>query len=759
MVVVDIINFLNSYYILPQDFLITYFTILGILVTLISISSSLTKEIRQDLILKHYLKNGFVKGYIGFVSLSFIAVSIIYYLNVKYLNLIVFVLFIILFIYTLVFSILFILNLNRSWFYKIIIKSFRKEINSKKDHRTEISLLNYSHTQFKSLDALISNISYVEKSSGDFIEETKAIKEIVEECISSNKVDEVLQRFFEYDVIRIYDKNFFNNLIAMFYELKRKYHNNLPLIRRLQDLLFIVARENFRKAKGMDAKLNTTSLYLREFLDIRYLDTFKETTEIRWLNDYNLLISNTINKIFGICDFILLLDMDQNIKKKYFSSQVEDFSKILEYYRNNTPYEQEDSEAENLKQEILNNQKEYLNKKKLELIYKILYSIEKEEISKSFFEIALNLYNLKEVNTKYYQFPEIESLDWINYNRLEGGAQTIPRFNFDTYRLLISFYKYQKDNSFDIANFEKENFLDNSFEDELSKLNEEFLDKYFPINKLKLSKFKKEILKEIKKKKDWISKEHQRHIIASLMKDEYINQFKEDCKKSWEKIQEQISEFVKIKMVEGGKDKEEIFQQYTTFPREWFLDSFHKTVGLSRHNGGDFGDAQGRSKLNKIIEEINNSFNKKKDKEIVLKDVISDLNKIIKKGKEYYLFYNSTLDIYKIPSLDYNRTRFETANLKLNDSVIHLCYANVPFNILIEENSFILKQYSQGFEDIQEQLVVKIEDLTDNDVKEIMKKNKKYENKDKVKERVKIRIAEKFELERTAGATITRLKV
>lgn len=759
MPVISLFAFLNSYYISPQDFLITYFTVLGILVTLISISSSLTKEIRQDLILKYYLKNGFVKTYIGFILLSFIIASVIYYLNIKYLNLTVFGLFIILFIYTLAFSIWFILHLNRAWFYKKIVKSFRKEINSKKDIRKEKSLLNYSHTQFSSLDALISNISYIERSSGDFLEETKAIKEIVEECISNNKVDEILQRFFEYDVIRIYDKNFFNNLIAMFYELKRKYHNNLPLIRRLQDLLFIVAKENFRKVKDMDAKLNTTNLYLREFLDIRYLDKFKETTDTKWLNEYNLLISNTINKTYGICEFILLLDLDQGTKKKYLSAQIEDFSKVLEYYGDNAYQEKEENETNNLKQEILTNQKGYLVKKKLELFYKILYSIEKEEVSKSFFEIALELYNLKEVHKKYYQFTEIDSLDWINYNRLEGGAQTIPRFNFDRYRLLISFFKYQKNKTLDIEKFEKENFLDNSFENELNGITEEFLERYLIVDKLKLSKFKKEILREIKKKKDWINKEHQRHIISSPMKEEYINQFKEDCKKSWEKIQEQISEFVNIKIVTGGKNRKEIFHQYITFPREWFLESFHKNVGLSRHNGGDFGDAQGRSKINKIIEEINNSFDKNNDQEIILKDVISDLSKVVKENKEYYLFYNSKLDIYKIPNLDYNRTRFETANLKLNNSVIHFCYANIPFNILIEKNSFILKQYSQGFDNIDEQLVIQIEDLTDKEAKEIMDKNKKYKTIEEVKKMIKIRVAEKFELERIDGVTITRIKV
>ena len=41
-----------------QDYLFLHFTILGIAVTLIAITTSLTKEVRQDLIWEYYLKSG-----------------------------------------------------------------------------------------------------------------------------------------------------------------------------------------------------------------------------------------------------------------------------------------------------------------------------------------------------------------------------------------------------------------------------------------------------------------------------------------------------------------------------------------------------------------------------------------------------------------------------------------------------------------------------------------------------------------------------
>lgn len=558
--------------------------------------------------------------------------------------------------------------------------------------------------------------------------------------------------------------------IKNLYEQKNLFFKSPYIIARLQKRLKSILVQAFRKINYFSPRLEISGLYIKEFLDIRYVDDFKSSTDINWIRQYEYLIKNTIDNIFTLCRFIIELDIREDLKKKYLIEQISHLNKTLDNFDNlnktdlfNGYY---DLNSNVSKKELADNkikrvekQKEYLKERQSELFYLILYNIDKNILSKNFFEIALKIYKLKDFEKRYYQYRLYDELDWLNYNGFSGGVQTIAPFNFNRYRLLISFYKYLDNAEIDINKFEKENFLDTSFENELNNLDESFIRKYFDFDKKKLSSFKKEVSKSIKDiKKSLVDKESE-YIIKTPLKDEYINQFKEDCKKSWEKIQEEISEFVKIKIVEGGKNKKEVFHQYRTFPREWFLDSFHKNVSLSRHNGGDFGNDQGRSKYNKILEDINNSFNKKKDKEIVLKDTISDLSKIVKKNKEYYLFYNSKLEIYKIPNLDYNRTRFETANLKLNDSVIHFCYANIPQSILIERNSFVLKQYSQGFDNINEQLVVQVEDLTDKDVREIMNKNKRYKNKDEVKQMVKIRVAEKFELERKAGTSIVRLKI
>ena len=157
---------------------------------------------------------------------------------------------------------------------------------------------------------------------------------------------------------------------------------------------------------------------------------------------------------------------------------------------------------------------------------------------------------------------------------------------------------------------------------------------------------------------------------------------------------------------------------------------------------------------------MNKLFDKKKDKEIIIKEIYSDLAKEIQPNKEYYLFYGSDLEIYSIPNLNWSRQGIETANLNLNNSIIHLCHSYNPENLLFEKGAFILEQYKQGYEKINEPLVVQIEQIDKaEEIKDILEKNKNYKSEEDVKQLVKIRIAEKFNVKRTKEAKLIRLKI
>jgi hypothetical protein len=87
-------------------------------------------------------------------------------------------------------------------------------------------------------------------------------------------------------------------------------------------------------------------------------------------------------------------------------------------------------------------------------------------------------------------------------------------------------------------------------------------------------------------------------------------------------------------------------------------------------------------------------------------------------------------------------------------------YSFNPEILLFEKDSFILKQYSQGYENIDEPLVVQIQILDkDDEIRQILKSNKNFKSVEEVKQMVKIRIAEKFEVERNENAILIRIKL
>lgn len=569
-------------------------------------------------------------------------------------------------------------------------------------------------------------------------------------------------------------KEVLNIDIKNLYEQKELFFKSPAIIAKLQDKLTSLLIANFRKVNYMSPQLNISGFYIKEFLDVRYTDIYEKSEDWQWIQEYEYLINNTIKNIFSLCRAIIELDIKEELKKKYLVEQIGNLNKVLEHYDylHETDFLKEyyDENVDNSKKDladkkmsIIRKQQEYLKEKQSELFYLILYNIDKEELTKDFFEIAIKIYNLKNFDKQYYKYERIDKLDWLNYDWFSGGVQTIEPFNFNRYRLLISFYKYLKSGEIDIKRFENENFTDtsNSFEKELDNITEKFISKYFEYDKNKFIQFKRQLLKEIKEKKESIKKNKQDYIIKTPLKTEYVDKFIKDCKEAWEKNQKDISQFMQLKTIDGGSEVKTFFGQYTLFDKEWFLDEFDKNVTFLRDTGKVFGISQSNSKLKQILDLINKLFNEEKgDKEIIIKEIHSDLAKEIKPNKEYFLFYGSDLKIHNIPNLNWSRQGIETANLNLNNSIIHFCYSYNPENLLFEKGTFILEQYKQGYEKINEPLVVQIEPIDkDTEIQTILEKNKKYKSPEDVRQLVKIRIAEKFNVKRTKNAKLIRLKI
>jgi hypothetical protein len=224
--------------------------------------------------------------------------------------------------------------------------------------------------------------------------------------------------------------------------------------------------------------------------------------------------------------------------------------------------------------------------------------------------------------------------------------------------------------------------------------------------------------------------------------------------------------FIDIEVVKGGTKLKTCFGQYLLEHKRWFLDSFDNTISLSRDLGSMLIQKQIVSKNIKIIEEISNLFSiDKGDKELIVKDLIQDISKEIESKKEYYLFYVfDDLKLYEIPGIEWMRTKFIDAKIKINNSTINFCNLRGKCNLLFEKHSFKLKQYSEGYENIDNQLVVKLDDnFTEEELRQLKEnKSNNLNTDDDIKQLLKVRIAEKFEVIRNkkkgVNSKLVRLK-
>ena len=115
-----------------EGYLFLHFTILGIVITLVALTTNLTKEIRYDLIKEYYLKSRFVVAYYCIILISFLITLVVYILYKTNLSKVLFILSIIIFSCTVFFIPKFLFSLNREWLYKKILRDFKNEIEKGK---------------------------------------------------------------------------------------------------------------------------------------------------------------------------------------------------------------------------------------------------------------------------------------------------------------------------------------------------------------------------------------------------------------------------------------------------------------------------------------------------------------------------------------------------------------------------------------------------------------------------------------------------
>ncbi len=541
--------------------------------------------------------------------------------------------------------------------------------------------------------------------------------------------------------------------IKNLYEQKRLFYDSPSIIAKLQDKLTNTLIINFEKFNRLNQRLNTSGLYIKEFLDIRYLDKYEKNDSEIWDKQYEFLMENTLKNIFSLCRSLVDMDIKDDLKVRYLSSQLGYFNTALEHIRIS-------DNMENKKKDVIEKLKKRLIGKEIELLFFILYKIDKNKLSNKLFDLTLKIYELPEIksNLKETFNPlSFETLEWLDYNSIQGGAQTVPPFNYYKYRLLLQFYNFIHLNNTMINDFTKENFtgLILDLEKEIKLFSESFVKQYYDFTKKQLTDFKKVALDEVKQKKKEVLNLEEGYIINSKIKEEYVNLFKKDCRTEWEEDNKDLKKIFDMEIKEKDNKKKTFFGQYRLFPKDWFLDSFDKNVGLSRTTGKDFGRDQGGSKYKEILKKIASTFRKEKGDNIInVKELYDDLSKNIESGKIYYLFYTGR-KIYDLPNMDWLREGVFVAKTKINNSEIYFCHSIDSPALLFEKGAFMLKQY---LNDKKEELTVEIEEeFSKEEIQKILKSSKNLKSKKDVLKNVKIKVLEKFEIKRNKEYKLMRL--
>jgi len=767
-------------YITPQILLMQHFVILGILVTLISISSSLSREVRYKFIRKYFWTQNYFLIYLGYFLFSFL-ISLFLYLSqneIASVYVVTVFLFETLFFYSVYLTGTFLQTLDRDMFNRIIIKEIKKSFKEKNEEN-------------QPLKDFFSNLLYIYKNNLNIDEgEKEILKTTIKYSLNTNQT-RYIEKFIEEMVNeeKIFGA-FSKTILSLLYRLKSK--GSLREIIIYQGLLFNLIKNNFLNTKEFSRYLNTSGLYLKEFLDRRYGDIFEKTNDKDVIEEYNQLISNTINFLYELNKYIIELKIDSELKYEYLSNQIPELNKCLEDYNpiRETDFfpeyynlifkkenERTEEEKEKLalfdeKKNIIEEARENLLKRQLKLFYFILSQIDEGNLSSKFFNLTYKFFKIKGFKERFDEFLDIDLIFDFDLDKIDTFASNVGSssgFKEFRYRLIIYFYEFlqnEKSLKNNLESLKKENFTRGS--DEIKKMiidmDTNFVENFFKLSKKdsrKLSNFKNKIISQFELKKKEKDDEEKKYIATTSLEDKsqkkHKEKFEKDCFEIWEKTQNKLKEIFKYEEVEKISGLKDSFGRYRLYPKRWFLESFYKNIGLDRSAGKDFGRDQIIGKEKQIFKEIGDILKKMKTYKLSKFEEISSL--MNSEEKEYYLVYGKDFNIYTISGIDWKRKGSQTGEIKIGGYTIHFIYNHYSEeNFLFEREAFILEQNKRGFKNAKSPFHIEVRDLSKEQISQILKKDKTKIELD-VKQNVSIRISEQFKIKKSKSKRAYKIRI
>lgn len=241
--------------------------------------------------------------------------------------------------------------------------------------------------------------------------------------------------------------------------------------------------------------------------------------------------------------------------------------------------------------------------------------------------------------------------------------------------------------------------------------------------------------------------ERMKYITDAPLNSEYVDQFNKLCRQSWGQGQTKFKTFLDFDN-SNVIEKDLSFGSFQLFYKDYFITPPDMKIGYDRSSGRLFGEDQYEGKLKYILEKINGLYCPSLDKTINVEKLLDN----IEKNGEYYLFYNSKIfnELINFPNIEWiSRSEDNDAIgvIKIVDSKIYLWPFQSDYNLLISKGEFILHQSKKGFKDFDEELYVSVDLLEKTDI-DNLNKDKDEKDKKTFDDKVKIRVAEKFEITR-----------
>lgn len=447
------------------EFVIFYISLLGLLVTLFAISTSLSKDLKYSLIKKYIFNSSFLIYYFSSFLLFFVLGVVSYMFENSFFLYFQNIVVVFMFLLTSCFIIIFFWkNLDKN----VLYEKLRKKILSLKDKAKRVEILR----------DILSNLEFV-KNERNYLprEEFEFLKDIVKK---------------EYDILdekRNLDVEFLDKLLnnEQFLDIFQNYFENLNLnILFKNNNLFLLPKKQFFLCMFFLSRIRNIKIYEDEFNSIGYF-LLKPLCRIEFISYCQnsvyyaeCYLDNAhkyLDNIFIVLEQLQTINFNEKDKIKYLENIFADLTRFLISLEENF---EGYSNVNKLREKIYDFYVYYY--------YLICYKVETGYFTSDFYSLMYNVLSSTPNLESYFlkdnkpQQPQNRmGLRQLGYNKLGGKVQDLIEIDYDKYYLLYIYGKF----------IEKKILISNVIEVDFNIFTREFVSKFYNFSNDNITRFYK----------------------------------------------------------------------------------------------------------------------------------------------------------------------------------------------------------------------------------------------------------------------------